>query len=229
MDYIIKRLLELQDLKYREFNSKLIPGIDKDLIIGVRTPQLRKLAKELVREERAAAVNFMEHLPHRYYEENNLHGIFIDFLAESPSEALHMIDALLPYVDNWATCDLLPTKIFKKNLTEVRERITPWLKSGQVYRVRFAIVAMLGYFLEKEFRTEDLDMLAKIKSEEYYINMALAWYYSCALIKQYEETVKLFEAGTLDRWVHNKSIQKAVESYRVSTERKGYLKTLRKK
>lgn len=229
MDYIIKRLLELQDLKYKEFNSKLIPGIDKDSIIGVRTPQLRKLAKELVREDRADALNFMERLPHRYYEENNLHGIFIGLLAKSTSDALNMMDTLLPYVDNWATCDLLPPKIFKKNLPEVRKRITPWLKSGQVYRVRFAIVTMLGYFLEEEFRIEDLDMLAKIKSEEYYINMALAWYYSYALIKQYEETVKLFEAEALDKWVHNKSIQKAVESYRVSPERKEYLKTLKKK
>ena len=200
MDYIVKRLMELQDLKYRDFHSKLMPGIDKELVIGVRTPQLRKLAKDLVR-----------------------------VLAKSPAEAIEMIDMLLPYVDNWATCDLLPPKIFKKDLPLVRKSIMPWLESDQVYRVRFAIVTMLGYFLEEEFRREDLETLAKIKSEEYYINMAVAWYYSYALIKQYDETIKLFEAKTLDKWIQNKSIQKAVESYRISPERKEYLKTLKKK
>lgn len=229
MDYIVKRLMELQDLKYRDFHSKLMPGIDKELVIGVRTPQLRKLAKDLVREDKDTALEFMCRLPHKYYEENNLHGIFIGLLAKSPAEAIEMIDMLLPYVDNWATCDLLPPKIFKKDLPLVRKSIMPWLESDQVYRVRFAIVTMLGYFLEEEFRREDLEILAKIKSEEYYINMAVAWYYSYALIKQYDETIKLFEAKTLDKWIQNKSIQKAVESYRISPERKEYLKTLKKK
>lgn len=229
MKYITDRLMELRDPGYRDFHSKLIPGVDKELIIGVRTPKLRKLAKELLREDREKVFRFMEELPHKYYEENNLHGAFIGLLAKTAEEALDMADRFLPYVDNWATCDSLPPKAFKKDLKLVRERITPWLESDQVYRVRFAIVTMLSYLLEEEFRAEDLETLAKIKSEEYYINMALAWYYSFALIKQYDDTIKLFEAKTLDRQIQNKSIQKAVESYRISAERKEYLKTLKKK
>lgn len=229
MDYITKRLIELQDIDYRDFHSRLIPGTDKELIIGVRTPALRKLAKDLLKENKEMVLKFMEELPHRYYEENNLHGAFIGLLAKSAGEALEMTDKFLPYVDNWATCDCLPPKAFKKDLGLVRKTITPWLESGHTYRVRFAIVTMLGYFLDEEFLREDLIRLAGIKSEEYYINMALAWYYSFALIKQYDDTVKLFEEGILDKWVHNKSVQKALESYRVPRERKEYLKSLKKK
>lgn len=227
MDYILDRLMELQDIKYRDFHCKLMPGIEKDNVIGVRTPQIRKLAKELVREDPKMAKDFLEQLPHRYYEENNLHGTFIGLFAKDVSEALDMIDKFLPYVDNWATCDLLPPRIFKKDVEAVRKRIMPWLESQETYRVRFAIVTMLGYMLDDGFEHEDLNKLAKIKSEEYYINMAIAWYYSFALIKQYDETINLFEAKTLDKWIQNKSIQKAVESYRISPERKEYLRTLK--
>jgi len=224
---ITDKLFELQDLGYRDFHSRLMPNIDKDLIIGVRTPALRKLAKELVNNSPDEVGGFMKSLPHKYYEENNLHGAFIGMLAKTTEEALDMIDEFLPYVDNWATCDSLPPKVFVKDLVQVRKRIMPWLDSEETYRVRFAIVTMLGYFLDEEFDPKDLQILAKIKSEEYYINMAIAWYYSFALIKHYDETVKLFENHTLKKWTHNKSIQKAVESFRIPKERKEYLKSLR--
>ena len=226
---ITDKLFELQDLGYRDFHSRLMPNVEKNLIIGVRMPALRKLAKELVKNSPGEVDEFMKSLPHKYYEENNLHGAFIGLLAKTTEEALDMIDEFLPFVDNWATCDGLPPKIFVKDLSQVRKRIMPWLDSRETYRVRFAIVTMLGYFLDEEFKQEDLEVLAKLKCEEYYINMAIAWYYSFALIKQYEETVKLFECGALDRWIHNKSIQKAIESYRVTPEHKDYLRKLRMK
>lgn len=226
---ITDKLFELQDLGYRDFHSRLMPNVEKNLIIGVRMPALRKLAKELVKNSPGEVDEFMKSLPHKYYEENNLHGAFIGLLAKTTEEALDMIDEFLPFVDNWATCDSLAPKVFAKELEQMRKRIMPWLDSRETYRVRFAIVTMLGYFLDEEFQQEDLEVLAKIRSEEYYINMAIAWYYSFALIKQYEETVKLFESGALDRWIHNKSIQKAIESYRVTTEHKDYLRKLRMK
>ena len=229
MTEIQNDLLALQDLKYREFHSKLMPGVEKEKIIGVRTPDLRRYGKLLYRERPRLAAEFIRVLPHRYYEENNLHGILIGLMADDPREALDMIDELLPYVDNWATCDMLPPKIFSKDPETVRNRIEPWLDSPEVYRVRFAVVTLLGYFLEEEFKKEDLFRLASIHREEYYIRMAIAWYYSFALIKQYEATIPLFREPVLDRWIHNKSIQKACESYRIDKEKKAYLKSLKRK
>lgn len=228
---ILARLFALQDVKYGDFHSKLVPGLARERIIGVRTPALRKLAAELsgCEEGRALARDFLACLPHQYYEENNLHGLLIGRLAQDAAEALALTDRFLPYVDNWATCDLLPPKIFQKDLPLVRKTITPWLASGQTYRVRFAIVTMLSFMLEKEFAPDDLTLLANLQTEEYYINMAIAWYYSFALIKQYEQTIGIFEAQSLGKWVHNKSIQKALESYRIPPERKEYLRSLRRK
>lgn len=226
---IRERLFQLQDLGYRDFHSRLMPTVDKDRIIGVRTPAIRKLARELVKNCPEEVDEFMGNLPHRYYEENNLHGALIGLRTKTTKEALDMIDDFLPFVDNWATCDSLPPKIFSEDLNMVRRRIMPWLDSDETYRVRFAVVTWLSFFLDDGFREEDLEVLAKIKSEEYYINMAVAWYYSFALIKQYDATIVLFEKGTLDKWIHNKSIQKAVESYRVPGHTKDYLKSLRMK
>ncbi len=220
-----EKLFELQDLKYRDFHSKLVPNLPKEAFIGVRMPALRKLAKEIYQSGEAAL--FMEQLPHTYYDENTLHGILIGLVAKTPSEALELIDRFLPYVDNWATCDSMPPKILKKDLELTRKTIIPWLDSKQVYRVRFAIVAMLTFLLDEAFEKEDLERLAKIKTEEYYINMAIAWYYSFALIKQYDSTIGLFESKTLDKWVHNKSIQKAIESYRITDDKKDYLRSLK--
>lgn len=220
-------LFALRDSEYREFHARLMPNVDKEKIIGIRTPVLRAYAKSLYKENADEARLFMAELPHDFYEENNLHGALIGLSAGSVQEALEMIDALLPYVDNWATCDMLAPKIFNKDKALVRAKITEWLESKETYRVRFAIVTMLGYFLDEAFEEEDLRRLAEIKSEEYYINMAIAWYYSFALIKQYDRTVGLFEARTLDPWIQNKSIQKACESYRISPEIKEYLRTLK--
>lgn len=225
MEQITDRLMSKQDLQYRDFHKRLVPNIGEGRVIGVRMPIIRAMAKELAKE--ALAVEFMKELPHYYYEENNLHGALIGCMAKTPKEALEMIDDFLPYVNNWGTCDSLPPKILKKDLSLLRKTIMPWLDSGQVYRVRFAIVAMLNFLLETGFEEEDLARLANLKSDEYYINMAIAWYYSFALIKQYDQTVKLIESKTLDKWIQNKSIQKAVESYRISPERKAYLRTFR--
>ena len=225
MQEITDRLFEMQDLKYKEFHQRLIPNIDPDTVIGVRMPALRIYAKELVKAGKAH--EFFRDAPHYYYDEKTLHGIMIGLAAKTPSEALKLIDEFLPYVDNWATCDSMPPKILKKDLKLLRRTIMPWLDSNQTYRVRFAVVAMLQFLLEDEFEATDLERLADIKSEEYYINMAIAWYYSFALIKQYDETIGGFEGKTLDKWIHNKSIQKAVESYRITKDKKDYLRTLR--
>lgn len=229
-------LMALQDVGYRDFHSKLMPNIDREKVIGVRTPALRALAKRLYREDPDRARRFMAQLPHTYYEQNNLHGFLIAQAAKTPEEALDMIDDFLPYVDNWATCDLLPPKIFKKDLPQVRTRIMPWLtlpqepQELQVYRVRFALVCLLSFFLEPDsFAPSDLRRIAAIRTDEYYINMAIAWYYSFALIKQYDSAIALFTDGSLTPWVHNKSIQKAVESYRIDEEKKAYLRSLRRK
>lgn len=225
MQEITDRLFEMRDLKYKEFHQRLIPNIDPDTVIGVRMPALRIYAKELVKAGKAH--EFFRDAPHYYYDEKTLHGIMIGLAAKTPNEALKLIDEFLPYVDNWATCDSMPPKILKKDLKLLRRTIMPWLDSNQTYRVRFAVVAMLQFLLEDEFEATDLERLADIKSEEYYINMAIAWYYSFALIKQYDETIGFFEGKTLGKWIHNKSIQKAVESYRITKDKKDYLRTLR--
>lgn len=221
-------LFAMQDENYRDFHAKLIPNVDKETIIGVRVPRMRAYAKALWKQAPETARAFLEALPHGYYEENCLHGLLIDTLAETTGEALRLIDRFLPYIDNWATCDMLPPKIFASDLARVRETVLPWLASEETYRVRFAIVTLLTFFLEEEtFAQTDLARLAAIHSEEYYVNMAIAWYYSFALIKQYERTIGLFEARTLTPWVQNKSIQKAIESYRIAPETKAYLRTLK--
>ena len=221
-------LFAMQDENYRDFHAKLIPNVDKETIIGVRVPRMRAYARSLWKQAPETVRAFLEVLPHKYYEENCLHGLLIGVLSETADEALRLIDRFLPYVDNWATCDMLPPKIFASDLARVRETVLPWLASEETYRVRFAIVTLLTFFLEEEtFAQADLARLAAIHSEEYYVNMAIAWYYSFALIKQYERTVGLFESKTLAPWVQNKSIQKAIESYRIAPERKAYLRSLK--
>ena len=226
MNTIQKRLFEMQDLKLRDFSSKLIPTVDKNDIIGVRTPQLRTLARELIKNGEAMEV--VRELPHRYLEENHLHGILMGLISKDIEETLTYIDTFLPYVNNWATCDIMSPKIFKKYPVEVLEKVYIWLDRQHTYTKRFAIVTLLQFYLDKNFEPSMLQKLAAVQSDEYYVNMALAWYYSFALIKQYECTVPLFESGTLDIWVHNKAIQKALESFRVSEEHKFYLRKLKR-
>ncbi|MDD3794395.1 MAG: DNA alkylation repair protein [Lachnospiraceae bacterium] len=225
MEEITKHLFELQDLTYRTFNAKLIPGTDPEKIIGIRTPALRKYAKELIKTGQWR--EFIRELPHQYHEENALHGYILGTIKEDYEEVMELLEEFLPYVENWGVCDTICPKIFKKHPREVYEKIKGWVKSEHEYTVRFAVVSLLQFFLDEEFRPEMLELVAGIHREEYYINMAVAWYFSFALIKQYEIMLPLVESKSLDPWIQNKTIQKAVESYRISDERKQYLRTLK--
>lgn len=229
-DYIVHRLFELQDSDYRDFHAKLIPNVSKDTIIGVRTPALRKLAKELFRELCVGGTydlkEFVDALPHKYYEENNLHGFFIEQIKDY-DKCIEALDIFLPYVDNWATCDLMSPKIFKKNTDKLFAKIKDWLKSDKTYVVRFGIECLMKYYLDGKFNPEINELVIAVKSDEYYINMMIAWYFATALAKQYEASIPVLEELRLPAWIHNKTIQKAVESYRISDETKKYLKSLR--
>lgn len=223
---IQNRLFEMQDLKYKEFHSKLIPTINPDAIIGVRTPELRKFAKELGNEQNVK--EFLDDLPHQYYEENNLHAFLIEMINDY-EECIKALNVFLPYVDNWATCDMMAPKVFKKHLSELRKQIKKWLDSEHIYEVRFAVDMLMKYYLDEKFETEYLDWVADIDSEEYYLKMVKAWFFATALAKQYEVTVPYIENQYMDKWTHNKTIQKAVESYRIDKERKQYLKSWKRR
>lgn len=225
-DIITEGLFRLKDEKYRAFQAKLIPNIPIDRVIGVRTPALRKYAKEVAKMPQASV--FLQQLPHHYYEENNLHGELLLLLYSKDIEVfIEELERFLPYVDNWATCDMLSPKIFKKHLDYVYEKVKKWLKSDDVYTVRFAIVTLLGFYLDDAFKPDMLRLVADVKSDEFYIKMAVAWYFSIALVKQYDITLPYIQNRVLEPWTHNKTIQKARESRRISVERKEYLKTLK--
>lgn len=223
---ITARLFALQDLNYKEFHSKLMPTVDPSVIIGVRTPDLRRLGKELKGSQEAET--FLHSLPHTYYEENNLHGIFIEQIKDYEM-CIATLNELLPYVDNWATCDLISPKIFKKHLPELLEQIKTWLSSEHTYTIRFAMKMLMTFYLEEHFSPEYPQMVAAVKSQEYYVNMMIAWYFATALAKQYDAVLPYLTEQRLEMWTHNKTIQKAVESYRITPEQKAYLKTLRRK
>ena len=219
-------LFALKDENYRRFHAKLIPDIPIDNIIGVRTPVLRKYAKEVAKLPEANI--FLESLPHSYYEENNLHGALLSLLYPKDIIAfMEQLEHFLPYVDNWATCDMLSPKIFKKHLSYVYERVQKWLQSDAVYTIRFGIVTLLGFYLDDAFEPEMLQLVANVRSEKYYVNMAVAWYFSMALVKQYDATLPYIQNRVLEPWTHNKSIQKAIESRRIPQETKAYLRGLK--
>lgn len=219
-------LFALKDENYRRFHAKLIPDIPIDNIIGVRTPVLRKYAKEVAKLPETNI--FLESLPHIYYEENNLHGALLSLLYPKDIIAfMEQLERFLPYVDNWATCDMLSPKIFKKHLSYVYERVQKWLQSDAVYTIRFGIVTLLGFYLDDAFEPEMLQLVANVRSEEYYVNMAVAWYFSMALVKQYDATLPYIQNRVLEPWTHNKSIQKAIESRRIPQETKAYLRGLK--
>lgn len=219
-------LFALKDENYRRFHAKLIPDIPIDNIIGVRTPVLRKYAKEVAKLPETNI--FLESLPHSYYEENNLHGALLSLLYPKDIIAfMEQLERFLPYVDNWATCDMLSPKIFKKHLPYVYERVQKWLQSDAVYTIRFGIVTLLGFYLDNAFEPEMLQLVANVRSEEYYVNMAVAWYFSMALVKQYDATLPYIQNRVLEPWTHNKSIQKAIESRRIPQETKAYLRGLK--
>ena len=220
------QLFELQDLKYKEFASKLMPTVNPETVIGVRTPELRKLAREF--SQRPEVSEFLKSLPHGYYEENNLHGFLIETLRDYDA-VVAAVDEFLPYIDNWATCDLISPKIFKKHLPELYEKIKVWLISDRTYTVRFGIGMLMSFYLNDAFRPEMPELVACIRSEEYYVNMMIAWYFATALAKQYEAALPYIQEQRLAKWTHNKAIQKAVESYRIGDEAKAYLRTLKVK
>lgn len=224
IQYVQERLFELQDLKYRDFHSKLMPTVPKECVIGVRTPALRRFAKEFGKTEDAG--EFLNELPHRYYEENNLHGFLIAGMKDY-DRCIAELDRFLPYVDNWATCDLMSPKIFKKHLSELLEKIKVWIDSEHTYTVRFGIGMLMSFYLDEAFELQYPEMVAKVRSEEYYVNMMTAWYFATALAKQYEAAVPFIENRRLDKWTHNKAIQKAAESCRITDEQKAYLRTLK--
>ena len=225
MEEIRKNLFALQDETYRAFHAKLMPNIAYERIIGVRTPILRAYAKEVAKEPYVE--EFLKELPHQYYEENNLHGALLSHLYKNVEEYITELNKFLPYVDNWATCDMMSPKVFKKDLSLVYEHVKKWLKSDETYIVRVGIVTLLGYFLDDAFKPEMLDLVAGVQSEEYYVKMAVAWYFSIALIKQYETTIPYFTKPVLDVWTQNKALQKAVESYRIDNETKKNLRELK--
>ena len=215
------RLFEMQDVQYREFTAKLIPTVSPERIIGVRTPDLRKYAAELSRTEDAAV--FMAALPHRYHEENTLHGFLIERIADYDA-CVAALDAFLPYVDNWATCDSIRPRCFKRNLSRLIGEIRRWMASEQTYTVRFGIEMLMCHYLDAAFDPVYLDWVADLRSEEYYVNMMIAWFFATALAKQWDAALPVIEARRLDPWVHNKAIQKAVESYRIPADRKNLLR-----
>ncbi len=224
-DYICNRLFEMQDLKYREFHSRLMPTVPKDTVIGVRVPALRKFAKEI--KNTAYAAEFLKTLPHKYYEENNLHAFLIEEIKDY-SECIKAVNRFLPFVDNWATCDMMRPKNFKNHLSELLEQIRIWINSNKTYTVRFGVEMLMCYYLDENFKPEYPEMVSKIRSDEYYIKMMVAWYFATALAKQYDAVVPYLEQKKLDADTHNKTIQKAVESYRITAGQKTYLKTLKR-
>ena len=225
METITKELFALRDEAYFNFHKKLIPEIPEETIIGVRTPALRTYAKEVAK--RPEVYEFLQELPHTYYEENNLHGALLGLLYKDVESYLQEVEKFLPYIDNWATCDMMGPKVFKKNLPLVYEHVKKWIAGRDIYAVRFGIVTLLGYFLEEAFLPEMLELVVGIDSEEYYIKMAVAWYFSMALVKQYDATIPYFQKQVMTAWTHNKAIQKAIESRQIDDETKTYLRSLK--
>lgn len=242
---IRKRLFSLQDLEYKEFHRKLLPTIDPDRIIGVRVPKVRALAKELRNTPESHA--FFHALPHRYFEENNLHGFLIEHMNDF-DEAAESLDALLPYIDNWATCDSISPKTFSKHPDKLLVKIDEWLSSDKAFTVRFAIGMLMKHFLDERFEKRFLDIVASVAHEgwdseneqqavgadgsttydnAYYVNMMRAWYFATALAKQPDATLPYIEQYRLDQWTHNMAIQKAVESRHIDSELKAHLRGLR--
>lgn len=224
MTEIQKKLFKLKDDEYKNFHSKLMPTVNSELIIGVRIPVLRKFAKELFGT--GEFWDFINSLPHKYYEENNLHAFLTEQIKDYET-AVSITEKFLPYIDNWATCDMFKPKIFKKNTDKLILKIYQWLNSGDVYTVRYAIGLLMNLYLDKEFKPQYLKTVSEIRTDEYYINMMIAWYFATALAKRFDETLPFLTEHRLDKWVHNKTIQKATESYRIPNETKLYLKTLK--
>lgn len=221
---ITEKLLSLQDREYAAFHAKLVPTIDKESIIGIRVPKMRQLAKELKNDPDVP--EFLKELPHKYYDENLLHALIISE-EKDIDRCFELLDKFLPYVDNWAVCDTMNPKVFKKHKAELMDKILQWVKSDDIYTCRFAIDMLMGHFLDEDFKAEYLEIPAEVTLDDYYIRMVVAWFYATALTKQWDSTISYIENKRLEPWTHNKSIQKSCESFRISTEQKEYLRTLK--
>ena len=221
---IKEELLKLQDNEYRKLQISTIPNVDPESIIGVRTPELRKFAKELFKSSNYE--DFINDLPHKYFDENQLHAFIISEIKDY-DKCLYEFNKFLPYIDNWATCDQSTPKAFSKNKDKLINEIKKWIKSKETYTIRFGVSMLMRNFLDDDFKEEYLEMVSKIRSNEYYVNMMIAWFFATALAKKYDSTIKYIENKKLDTWVHNKTIQKAIESYRVTEEHKKYLRELK--
>lgn len=221
---IRSELYRLRDEEYRDFQSKLIPTVDKDDFIGVRTPELRRLAKAIVKS--GGGDEFLRSLPHRYFDENQLHAFVVSEIKDI-DKCIAEVNVFLPYMDNWATCDQMSPGVFKKHHSELLVQIQQWIKSEHTYTVRFAIGMLMEHFLGDDLEPEYPQMVSEIRSDEYYINMMIAWYFATALAKQYDVILPFIEDKKLDKWTHNKAIQKATESRRITPEKKDYLRSLK--
>lgn len=226
MNELQQHLFGMRDAAYAAFIAKLTPGFPPSHFIGVRVPLLRTIARSFAKEE-AASQSFLSHLPHSYYEEDMLHGMLIS-LVKDYDRCLDLIDRFLPYVDNWAVCDTLSPKVFAKHKAQLLENILRWSSSSHTYTCRFGLRMLMTHFLDDSFSADFLEIPAAIHSEEYYVKMMVAWFFATALAKQWEATLPYLENRQLDPWTHRKTIQKAIESYRIPPERKDYLRTLRK-
>lgn len=224
MEEIQKHLFELQDMAYRDFHSRLMPDIDKETVIGIRVPVLRKYAKSIAGTE--LAEKFIKELPHRYYEENNLHMMLITRIKDY-EKCLSEIERFLPYIDNWATCDFPAPKCFENHKEDLLPVIKRWIASSETYTIRYGIGMLMRLYLDEDFDPEYVRIVAEVKSDEYYVNMMIAWYMATALAKQWDAVIPYIEEHRMPDWVHRKTIQKAVESYRITDEQKKYLKGYR--
>ena len=219
-----KKLYSLQDMKYRDMQIRIIPTINPESVIGVRTPELKRMATDILKA--GDYQEFLNELPHKFFEENQLQAFIISGIKDL-NECMEELEKFLPYVDNWATCDQMSPKIFRKHRKELLTHIKKWIKAEKTYTVRFGVGMLMEHFLDEEFDPEYPAMVAEIRSEEYYVNMMIAWYFATALAKQYESVLPYLEQKRLDDWTHNKAIQKSVESRRITEEQKIYLKSLK--
>ena len=227
MTDIQKRLYAMQDKEYRSFQSRLMPTVNPDKIIGVRVPQIRELARDVMKNEPELVATFLQELPHQYYEEDNLH-VFLVNRTKDFDACLMQVEAFLPHLDNWATCDSFRPEVFRQHRQQVLAKARGWMESGHCYTVRFGIGCMMSYFLDEDFSPEQLELVGGISSEEYYVRMMQAWYFATALAKQYQPTLAYLGKNNLEVWTHNKAIQKAVESHRITAEQKALLRKMKR-
>ncbi len=224
IEEIRNELFNMQDVKYRDFQAKLIPTVEPETVIGVRTPQLRKYAGQVLKRDDIQ--DFLDDIPHKYFDENQLHAFILSGMKDY-GRCIAEVDRFLPFVDNWATCDQMSPKVFKKHRPELLLKAEEWIASGETYKIRFGVGMLMEHFLDDDYDPKYPELVSKIRSEEYYVNMMTAWYFATALAKQYESVLPFIEDKKLDIWTHNKAIQKAVESYRITDDQKNYLKSLK--